>query len=183
MKFDAFNKATCETKQGPKKYGWNGYGYPLHKFYFLAGYSNEKCGKAGTRTCIIPKNKYILIPVINVGCPPDVGDKAADSKAGCQEYAKAGFVQDHVSATLDKTPVKVELINSGYVPWFNCESCPTLGYATGTWVLLPPLTPGTHRLTVKGFVDFDGNGECNNGGEFNNGGDFNPSARYKLQVK
>jgi hypothetical protein len=115
-------------------------------------------GGAVTRQCTIPADKAILMPIINVEC-----DTAADpsrTEADLRSCAKAD--QD----TVIEKEITIDGINVGNLdsyrfqsPLFNVtfpenniagvQPQTAEAISDGFWILLEPLSPGSHEIHVK----------------------------------
>jgi hypothetical protein len=123
--------------------------------WFLAGTG----GGAVTRECTIPSDKAILIPIINVICD-SATDPSFDTEAELRACAKAD--QD----TVIGKEITVDGINIGNLDSYRFQSplfsliypenniaglAPQTAQAVsdGFWILLEPLSPGTHEIHFK----------------------------------
>ena len=117
--------------------------------WFLAGTNGAFKPK---RTCNVPEGKYVLLPVINMIY------WGADDMIGCP-CLKRGAQQnnDRLSSAvvvIDGVPVDdVERLRVATPDCFRWdESKPmsgtNMGASDGFWILLPPLSPGRHTISV-----------------------------------
>jgi hypothetical protein len=123
--------------------------------WFLAG----TFGGAVTRECTIPSDKGILVPIINIECD-SATDPTLDTEAGLRACAKAD--QDTVIAK----EITVDGINIGNLDSYRFQSpvfnltFPEINIAgvapqtakavsDGFWILLEPLSPGSHEIHWK----------------------------------
>jgi hypothetical protein len=139
---------------------------------FLAGTT----GGSATRSCTIPAGTSILVPLINVECSTAEGN--GDTPAELRACAR-GFADQFtdLSLTIDgvaiadlqrfrvQSPVFQFTAAEGNV--FGVPAGTTRSVADGYWVLIRPLSPGTHTISF--------------GGAFPPGG-FTTSATYMLTV-
>jgi hypothetical protein len=126
--------------------------------WFLAGTG----GGAVTRECTIPSDKGILIPIINVVCD-SATDPALDTEAELRACAKAD--QD----TVIGKEIIVDGLNVGNLDGYRFQSqlfnltfpenniagvAPQTAKAVsdGFWILLEPLSPGSHEVHFKGLL-------------------------------
>jgi hypothetical protein len=122
---------------------------------FLAGTT----GGAATRSCTIPAGSSILVPLINVECSTAEGN--GDTPAELRACAR-GFVEQFsdLSLTIDgvaiadlrrfrvQSPVFQFTAAEGNV--FGVPAGTTRSVADGFWVLIRPLSPGTHTISFGG---------------------------------
>jgi hypothetical protein len=138
--------------------------------WFLAG----TFGGAATRTCTIPAGKAIMLPLINAMCDylakPNL--KTEQQLLACAKSENEGITG--LDATVDgvKTQglqnyrVQSSLFNFTY-PANNINGAPigsTQGVSDGYWVLLKPLTVGSHKIHIAGSVVNYAGGALNNFG-------------------
>ena len=122
---------------------------------FLAGTT----GGAATRSCTIPAATSILVPLINVECSTAEGN--ADTPAELRACAR-GFADQFtdLSLTIDGVAVASPQRFRVHSPVFqftaaegNVFGVPvgtTRSVAEGYWVLIRPLSPGTHTISFGG---------------------------------
>jgi hypothetical protein len=123
--------------------------------WFLAG----TAGGAVTRECAIPSDIAILIPIINVLCDSAL-DRSLDTEAKLRECAKTD--QDTVTgkeitvdgtniANLDSYRFQSPVFNLTYPENNIAGVAPQTAKAVsdGFWVLLEPLSPGSHEIHFK----------------------------------
>jgi hypothetical protein len=122
---------------------------------FLAGTT----GGAATRSCTIPAGTSTLIPLINVECSTAEGN--GDTPAELRACAR-GFADQFsdLSLTIDgvaiaelqrfrvHSPVFQFTAAEGNV--FGIPAGTTRSVADGFWVLIRPLSPGTHTISFGG---------------------------------
>ena len=122
---------------------------------FLAGTT----GGAATRSCTIPAGSSILVQLINVECSTAEGN--GDTPAELRACAR-GFVEQFtdLSLTIDgvaiadlqrfrvQSPVFQFTAAEGNV--FGVPAGTTRSVADGFWVLIRPLSPGTHTISFGG---------------------------------
>jgi len=123
--------------------------------WFLAGTG----GGAVTRECTIPSDKGILVPIINVACD-SATEPTLQTEAQLQSCAKADqdtviakeVIVDGVSiANLDSHRFQSPLFNFTFPENNIAGVTPQTAQAVsdGFWVMLEPLTPGTHEIHFK----------------------------------
>jgi len=139
---------------------------------FLAGTT----GGAATRSCTIHAGTSIFVPLINVECSTAEGngDTPAELRACARVFAEQ-FTD--LSLTIDGVAVTDLQRFRVHSPVFQFTAAPgnvfgipagtTRSVADGYWVLIRPLSPGTHTISF--------------GGAFLPGG-FTPSVTYTLTV-
>jgi hypothetical protein len=126
--------------------------------WFLAG----TAGGAVTRECTIPSGTAILVPIINVVCDSAL-DPSLDTEAKLRECARTD--QDTVTAkeiTVDGTNIanldsyrfQSPVFNLTYPENNIAGVAPQTAKAVsdGFWVLLEPLSPGTHEIHFKSVL-------------------------------
>ncbi|MEQ1636409.1 MAG: hypothetical protein ABL903_06930 [Methylococcales bacterium] len=149
---------------------------PRGKVWFLAGSFNKKTGVA--RKCSIPSGRALFYPLIETGwidCPPPSEDSKQSEDYIRQVSASLIDGASMLTSTLDKVPisslpfqiqtVRVQspiftstlpehnLFNGSCGP--DTDSTMPAGktgrnVVDGYWVMLPPLSPGVHVLTLHG---------------------------------
>ena len=105
------------------------------------------------RECVVPEGKYLLVPIINMVYQ---AVDAADTRSCADLQAEAAVNNDHlVSAVvlLDEKPVP-EVAHYRV----RSDGCFVIGHdengadlhaaADGYWLMLKPLSPGRHTLTI-----------------------------------
>lgn len=144
---------------------------PKGKVWFLAGTFG---GTGVERTCTIPANKALFYPLVNVvwiDCPgtPDEDLTNAEVRAILATFTDAGDRACQLTSTLDGVAVSSQQILTVRTqsPKFTITlpenhvsdpGCPAplppgktgRAIAEGYWVMLPPLSPGEHVLTLHG---------------------------------
>ncbi|MFL6315848.1 MAG: hypothetical protein ACJ73C_03785 [Nitrososphaeraceae archaeon] len=127
--------------------------------WFLAG----TYGHAVNRKCDIPAGKAILFPVLNSECSFAEFPKL---KTLSELRLCAKTIQDQVTtlnATVDGLPIpnlqKYRIQSPSFnftLPQNNILGLPanvtTQAIADGNWVFLKPLSPGSHKIMLKGGV-------------------------------
>ena len=122
---------------------------------FLAGTT----GGAATRSCTIPADTSILVPLINVECSTAEGngDTPAELRACARDFAEQF---SDLSLTIDgvaigglqrfrvRSPVFRFTAAEGNV--FGVPAGTTRSVADGYWVLIRPLSPGSHTISFGG---------------------------------
>jgi hypothetical protein len=142
---------------------------PARNVWFLAG----TFGGHADRSCTIPRNRWLFYPIVEVpwiDCPgtadetlsdADVRDILANSFSGPTE----------IGSTLNGVPVvslQVPIVRVQSPRFTNVlpdnsvltGACPTplpggrtgRRIADGYWVMLPPLPPGRHEVTLRGAL-------------------------------
>ena len=144
---------------------------PKGKVWFLAG----SFGVADvTRTCTIPKNRALFYPLVNsvwIDCPGTADETTPDDvvRSILARLTDAGDNACQLRSTLDGVDVSslqiltVRTQSPNFtitLPEINIASAfcdPALpagetgrAIAEGYWVMLPPLAPGRHTLTLHG---------------------------------
>jgi hypothetical protein len=166
---------------GPKCQGQRG------GVFFLAG---TITGESVTRECTVSSNTWIFFPIVNnfQAEPKGVGSEEAFRQFvnNCMDQALVGST---MFATLDGEPLTIQ--ERADTPFFNLTlpgtnifGDPTLAgryqaVADGVWVLLPPLTEGTHTITFGGTFPNNPPGQYPEGC----GGPFSQNNTYILTVK
>lgn len=151
---------------------------PTSDIWFLAGKLGNEDKSLPSRSCIIPRGRSILFPVINCEANP-------------LEYPELKTEQeliDHVTADENTIIEKVCFLDRKSIPVQRVKSDPsifevtinednifniqgeksTIAYGDGYWVFLKPLSPGIHELSFQGSCE---NGRLKSG------------ANYKLKVE
>ena len=127
--------------------------------WFLAG----TAGGLASRTCTVPADKAILVPIINAEW------STVEEPGSTEEYlrAVAKDLIDHVtqtSASVDGTAIDLGPVSEGRFrfqsPLFTITFAPNNGFGVtpgtgkavsdGFWVLVKPLSRGSIRLTSRG---------------------------------
>lgn len=115
------------------------------------------------RTCTIPSDKAILLPILNGRCWPDTSSSYPKTDEEITQCAKAGNEYGVISATLDGREIKDLKSYRTESPFFNItvpenniyNNVPGVWKAKdeGFFVFLEPLPPGNHTLhtTVSVF--------------------------------
>jgi hypothetical protein len=143
---------------------------PKGKVWFLAGTQ----GLTGVeRTCTIPHNRALFYPLVNNGwvdCPPPSTDTTlTDAEVRDIMNFVAGDAACQLKSTLDGVSISSLQIPTVRTqsPKFSATLPPNHIFAgacspalppgdsgrmisEGYWVMLPPLSPGTHVLTLHG---------------------------------
>jgi hypothetical protein len=147
--------------------------------FFLVGTTG---GLAVRDDCVVPANKSILFPIINViSAVPEDGSNASDLKAVVTAYMDT---TDLVEASVDHVALKKlykdyrfpSPIFSFYgatpgifSPYY--EGFRKIAFSDGWWVMLYPLSPGQHTIHFKGHLNSPIYGE------------FTTEVTYNLTVK
>lgn len=122
--------------------------------WFLAGTNGEFNAR---RECIVPAGKYLLVPVINmVYMNPVAGPDAASARPCTELQANAAVNNDHlISAVVMIDGVLVEEVARYRVRSDGCfplttdvDEAAVQSAADGYWLLLKPLTPGRHTISI-----------------------------------
>lgn len=136
------------------------------KYFFIAGVNSAS---GGSRQCDVPKNKFVLIPIINNICyetdvepqcddltPEECLPIVADFCAGISQILTATHALLDGEDVLDKV-VRLVGGDADFQP-----SCPeewgalTGGYVNGVyavdglWLAIPPLSKGEHTIALAG---------------------------------
>jgi hypothetical protein len=144
---------------------------PKGKVWFLAG----TFGGTVTRTCTIPKKKALFYPLVNsfwTDCPGTSDEDLTDAqvRAILANFTAGGDLACQLTSTLDEVaiPSKQILTVRTQSPRFTSilpeNHLPDIGgcgfelpvgktgrqIAEGYWIMLPPLSPGEHTLTLHG---------------------------------
>jgi uncharacterized protein YecT (DUF1311 family) len=136
--------------------------------FFLTG-SND--GLPVMRRCRIPRNKPLLIPVLNslaqnVDRRPDVCPGLVASVQKANRQAEGLFV------SVDDTPVPVSRIQEVESGCFSLDDTVDevhgMAAGAGHWVVLAPLPPGQHTVKFSGTYAHDG---------------FSQNVEYRLTVE
>ena len=136
------------------------------KYFFIAGLSTNS-SSVDSRQCDVPKNKFVLIPVINtlwwetdVNCTNLTPEECLPVLTTASTAAADKFVTTH--ALLDDKDVsdKVVRLQGGdatfQVPcpedWAVSVTNYTDGVYTsdGLWLVIPPLSKGEHTIALAG---------------------------------
>ncbi len=142
--------------------------------WYLAGTIGDE-NKVAHRTCIIPKQKAILFPVINYIRTPEA------------RFSSDNELVIHVQNDIDDIVKKTAIINGHKVQAYRVKSEPhlfnlrveeenkldipvgtTIASADGFWVFLKPLNSGQHEIYFHGACS---------------GGSRNACAQYQIIVK
>jgi hypothetical protein len=134
--------------------------------WFLAGTT----GGSATRSCTVPADKAILVPIINGECSTVEGNGTTDAEL----RACARDLIDHVtqtSASVDGTAIDLGPVSQGRFrfqsPLFTITFAPNNGFypdgsvagtgqavADGFWLLIRPLPKGQHTIDFQGTAVF-----------------------------
>jgi hypothetical protein len=133
--------------------GINQTGKDDRKVWFLTGSHSRKC----TRTCNIPSQKRILLPVANI--ETSFLEFGTDVESELFKLARDGNRVQDMWLTLDKDRInksdlekyyKETPLFDVYLPenniWLWTDSGPTKAVSVGYWVFLEPLSTGNHTL-------------------------------------
>jgi uncharacterized protein YecT (DUF1311 family) len=124
--------------------------------FFLTGSS-----KSGTvsRTCVVPKDSYILIPLINVLTQVTPG-KLADCEALMRPVKQVNASVTNLYFTLNgimlQTPVNYRGASGCFELHDVSQDIGGLASGAGYWVVLKPLDVGNHELRLGGTFRADG---------------------------
>ena len=124
--------------------------------FFLAGNQGGKT----VRTCSIPRGRKIFIPVINIEDSLTEPDSGGTLAGAIQVVTSTMDLVTQKQAWLDGHAVRVVRTQAlcGFpINWvannpFGVIPGPTTAVADGYYVWLPPLSTGSHTLTVAGSV-------------------------------
>ena len=161
--------------------------------FYLANFSGQVDAE-----CTVPSGSRILAPVFNVACSPQFGDQGTvqDLRDLCRsifDYAWKNATD--VEVTVDGQEVEEESIVCADAPLFNL-TVPKGSFsikagfgiegtgpavASGCWILLEPLSPGEHIITIEGTFPLNPDifGTDENGEPFT----FTQTATYTLTVE
>ena len=124
-----------------------------------------------TRRCRIPRNKPLLIPVLNslaqnINRRPDVCPGLVASARTANRQAEGLFV------SVDDTPVPASQIQEAESGCFSLDDTVDevhgMAAGAGHWVVLAPLRPGQHTVKFSGTYAYDG---------------FSQNVEYRLTVE
>jgi hypothetical protein len=145
--------------------------------FFLAG----TAGGSVERSCTVPTNKALLIPAVNAECSfvPDDCGTGRDYQTLLHDVHNLFSGPQGVVATVTVDGVTLDAKEAisppppftiVWTPHNPFDIPPAIGpaVADGFWVLLAPLTPGTHTILIAGSVPDLG---------------FSVTARYDLTVR
>jgi hypothetical protein len=134
--------------------------------WFLAGIPTEN----GTNTvnCSVPKRTYLLVPIINVECSnleeePFFGETPEERRACAKALMDgasnlAAWVDGHFVSNIEKFRFTSPNFTFAVPPDNVFGLDPGFGESVGDgyYIMLAPLSPGTHTIRVKGSLpDFD----------------------------
>ena len=128
---------------------------------FLAGINS---GQRVTRTCTVPARKPLLFPIINVECSTlEAAPFGCSDEAECRACAGSfadGIGQQTLKVTIDGESVRGPGNFRAQSPFFefhlpanNISDLPPgdgSSVSDGYWVILKPLSPGTHVIDFEG---------------------------------
>jgi hypothetical protein len=122
--------------------------------FFLAGTT----GGPTTRSCQIPNGVKVFIPAINIEDSLVEADSGGTIEGARKVVTDAADSAVDLHATLDGHPlgvVRAQALSAFPIDWavgnpFGVTPGPTLAVADGYYVWLPPLSTGSHTLTVGG---------------------------------
>ena len=122
--------------------------------WFLAGTTGMFNAR---RECTIPLGKHVLMPVINmIHYTPDDALRG-DRVPSCRQ------LQSWAAVNNDRLSSAVAVLSAGCFPLYPDIPPPPghlaqMAASDGYWLLLPPLSPGRHTLSVGANYDADGSG-------------------------
>jgi hypothetical protein len=143
---------------------------PKGKVWFLAG----SFGLTGVeRSCTIPRNRALFYPLVNVSwidCPGTPDKDLTDAEVrGILTTSLAGDLACQITSTLDgvsisslqirtvrtQSPKFTSTLPENPLPDLGCGFELPVGetgrqISEGYWIMLPPLSPGEHVLTLHG---------------------------------
>ena len=146
-----------------------GVNQPKGKVWFLAG----TFGLSGVeRKCTIPRDRALLYPLLNTvwtDCPGTVDQNLPDEEVR-RQLSEFIDLACRVTSTLDGVPIaSLQLLTvrtqsprfasklpENHLPFIgNCGFVLPVGrtgrqISDGYWIMLPPLSPGEHTLTLNG---------------------------------
>jgi len=136
--------------------------------FFLTG--SSKSGMV-SRTCVVPKDSYILIPLINVLAQVTPG-KPADCEALMRpvRQVNASFANLYfaLNGVVLQTPINYRGDSGCFELHDVSQNIAGLASGAGYWVVLKPLNVGNHELRFGGTFRADG---------------FTQALRYHIQVQ
>jgi hypothetical protein len=159
--------------------------------FFVANTSTD--GKLAEHNCSIPLGTSILFPILNVAC-----NSLEDPNGGL--YGKNDHEQRECSKGYMDTAIDLEVNIDGkklthpeqyrvaspkggfkftavaHNPFATPPGHGT-GVSDGFWILTGPLSPGKHKISFNGILDFNGNGK------YDPNDDYQAGAIYNLDVK
>eukprot|EP00956_Cyclotella_meneghiniana_P034600 scaffold106553_cov35-Cyclotella_meneghiniana.AAC.3 len=141
------------------------------KYFFIAGvYSNS----GGSRQCDVPKNKFVLVPIINTICYfTDVEDDCDGLTAEECLPVTADFCADAADqnvvthALLDGEDVLDKVVRLAGGDAYYQVPCPddwpianmpadmSVYAVDGFWLVIPPLSKGEHTIALAGWTPTD----------------------------
>jgi hypothetical protein len=136
--------------------------------FFLTGSSKSD---TASRTCVVPKDSYILIPLINILAQATPGT-SADCEALMQPVRQVNASVANLSFTLNGVVLQTPVTYRGDSGCFELHDVSRniagLASGAGYWVVLKPLDVGNHELRFGGMFRADG---------------FTQDIRYRIQVQ
>lgn len=136
--------------------------------WFLAGTTGRFNAR---RECTVPIGRHLLLPVINMVHYTPEDALRGDPIPSCRQLqAWAAVNNDRLSSAvvvLDGVPVadvpRYRVRSNGCFPLYPDIQPPPghlvqMAASDGYWLLLPPLSPGRHTLSVGANYDADGSG-------------------------